>query len=411
MEVQSSNGHHNGNGVANGNGIANGNGVLHGNGVPAKQFKSDNGNRSKVTNFNAGPSKIDDSVLEKAKAEFMNYQNVGFGVMEMSHRSAEFAEIVNRAMKNIAELLDVPDNYKVLFLQGGATGQFSGVPLNLINRKPGRTADYIVTGTWSAKAAKEAEKYGSVNIVHEKLKKYTRVPEPHECTFNPEASYVYLCDNETVNGVEFPYVPDTGDVPLVADMSSNILSKPVDVKKYGVIVAGAQKNIGCAGVTLVIIREDLIGTAMKECPSVLDYKTMANANSLYNTPPSYSIYLLGLVLEWIKGCGGALAIGKRNAKKAQAVYSVIANSNGFYHCSVNEGNRSRMNVTFRIGGADGNPDLEAKFLSASKDAGMNGLKGHRSVGGMRASLYNAITESEAESLAAFMQSFYQENAN
>jgi len=402
MEVQSTtNGHH-----------ANGNGVATNGAIPAKQFKSsDNGNRSKVTNFNAGPSKIDDSVLEKAKAEFMNYQNVGFGVMEMSHRSAEFGEIVNRAMSNIKELYDIPDNYKVLFLQGGATGQFAGVPLNLLNLKPGKTADYIVTGTWSAKAAKEAEKYGTVNICHEKLKKYTRVPEPHELTLNPDASYVYICDNETVNGVEFPYVPDTGDVPLIADMSSNILSKPVDVKKYGAIIAGAQKNIGCAGVTLIIIREDLIGHAMKECPNILDYKTMAAAGSLYNTPPCYSIYMLGLVLEWIKSQGGALAIGKRNAKKSSTVYSAIENSNGFYCCSADAGNRSRMNVTFRIGGIDGNPELEAKFVKEAKDQGMNGLKGHRSVGGMRASLYNAITEHEAESLANFMKTFYEQNSN
>uniref|UniRef100_H2ZHN0 phosphoserine transaminase n=1 Tax=Ciona savignyi TaxID=51511 RepID=H2ZHN0_CIOSA len=317
-----------------------------------------------VINFNPGPAKVDPTVMAQAQKELLNYRNLGFGVLEMSHRSAEFIDIVDKAKTNLKELLNIPDNYKIIFLQGGATGQFSAVPLNLLNLSPDCTADYVVTGTWSAKAAKEAEKYGKINIVHPKLKKYTSIPAEDSWQLNPNAAYVYYCDNETVNGVEFHFVPDTGNVPIVADMSSNILSKPVDVSKFGVIIAGAQKNIGCAGVTLVIIREDLIGHQMKECPAVLDYKLQTDMNSLYNTPPSYSIYLTGLVLQWIKNTGGVTAMSRKCAAKSQLIYSVINNSNGFY----------------------------------------------QSVGGIRASLYNAVTVEETQQLADLMLSFQQEHA-
>lgn len=390
----------NGNGVANGNGIANGtNGITNG--------TSPLTCRQNTINFNPGPSKIDDEVLLKAQSELLSYQQLGLGVMEMSHRSAEFLSIINEAQQNVKELLDVPDNYKILFLQGGATGQFSAVAMNFMSLKESNSADYFVTGTWSNKAVKEAAKYGNVNIVHPKLEKYNRIPDRSEWNLNPEASYVYYCDNETVDGVEFPFIPDTGDVPLVADMSSNILSRPFDVTKFGAIIGGAQKNIGCAGVTIAIIREDLIGKAMKICPAILDYKLMADMNSLYNTPPSYSIYLMGLVLKWIKGCGGAVAMAKRNLTKSQLVYNTIAQSNGFYCCAVKDGHRSRMNVTFRIGG--GNKELETMFVEQTKKAGMTGLKGHRSVGGIRASLYNAVTVQEVESLVSFMKEFQEQN--
>merc|ERR1719431_412782 len=358
-------------------------------------------------NFNPGPSKIDDSVLLKAHSELLSYQNLGLGVMEMSHRSAEFMSINNEAQQCIRDLLDVPDNYKILFMQGGATGQFSAIAMNLMGLKKSNSADYFVTGTWSNKAVKEAGKYGTVNIVHPKLDSYNQIPDQSSWKLNPDASYVYYCDNETVDGVEFPFIPNTGDVPLVADMSSNILSRPFDVTKFGAIIAGAQKNIGCAGVTLVIIREDLIGHAMGICPAVLDYQQLAGANSLYNTPPSYSIYLMGLVLQWIKSCGGAVAMAKRNINKSQLLYQTINNSSGFYSCPVIEGCRSRMNVTFRIGG--GNKELEAMFVEQTKKAGMVGLKGHRSVGGIRASLYNAVTLQEVESLVSFMKDFQEQN--
>jgi len=397
--------HANGNGLtANGeaNGISNGvsNGVAP-NAAPGYSF------RQNVINFNPGPSKIDDSVLLKAQGELLSYQQLGLGVMEMSHRSAEFLSINNVAQQDIRELLDVPDNYKVLFLQGGATGQFSAIAMNLMGLKESQSADYFVTGTWSNKAVKEAAKYGTVNVVHPKLDKFTQIPDKSEWNLNPKASYVYYCDNETVDGVEFPFIPDTGDVPLVADMSSNILSRPFDVTKFGAIIAGAQKNIGCAGVTIAIIRDDLLGKSMSICPAVLDYAVQAGMNSLYNTPPAYSIYLMGLVLKWIKGCGGAAAMAKRNLTKSQLLYSTIEQSNGFYCCPVKDGNRSRMNVTFRIGG--GNPELEAAFVEQTKKAGMVGLKGHRSVGGIRASLYNAVTPKEVETLVEFMKEFQDQN--
>ncbi|XP_066470692.1 phosphoserine aminotransferase [Tiliqua scincoides] len=358
-----------------------------------------------VANFGAGPAKLPQAVLLEAQKELVDYKNLGISVLEMSHRSSDFSKIIKATENGLRELLNIPANYKVLFLQGGGSGQFSGIPLNLIGLKEARCADYVVTGAWSAKAAKEAEKYAKVNLVHPKLSSYTKIPDPSTWNLNPDASYVYYCANETVHGVEFDFVPDVGKSVLVCDMSSNFLSRPVDVSKFGVIIAGAQKNAGCAGVTAVIVREDLIGFALKECPIVLDYKVQAENGSLYNTPPCFSIYIMGLVLEWIKKNGGVAAMDKLSQIKSQMVYDIIDKSNGFYECPVERKNRSRMNVPFRIGSIKGDEALEKKFLDKAVEQNMLSLKGHRSVGGIRASLYNAVTIEDVEKLAAFMRSF------
>ncbi|XP_067424839.1 phosphoserine aminotransferase [Emydura macquarii macquarii] len=360
-----------------------------------------------VVNFGAGPAKLPRSVLLDAQKELVDYKGLGISVLEMSHRTSDFSKIINTAENLLRELLNIPENYKVLFLQGGGSGQFSAVPLNLIGLKEGRCADYVVTGAWSAKAAKEAEKYAKVNIVHPKLGSYTKIPDTSSWNLNLDASYVYYCANETVHGVEFDFVPDVRGAVLVCDMSSNFLSRPVDVSKFGVIFAGAQKNIGCAGVTVVIVREDLLGFALKECPIVLDYKVQAGNGSLYNTPPCYSIYIMSLVLEWIKNNGGAAAMDKLSFIKSQMIYDIIDKSNGFYVCPVEKKNRSRMNVPFRIANSKGDETLEKKFLDKAVELNMISLKGHRSVGGIRASLYNAVTIEDVQKLATFMRSFMQ----
>lgn len=360
----------------------------------------------RVINFSAGPSKLPRKVLQTAQKEMLNYNNTGISVMELSHRSADFTKIINTAERNVRELLNVPDNYKVIFKQGGGTGQFSAVPLNLMNLRPECKADYIITGSWSAKAAIEAEKYGKVNRVVPKLESYTTIPDSSQWTLSPEASYVYYCANETIHGVEFEDIPDTNGIPLVCDMSSNILSRPIDVSKFGLIFAGAQKNMGCAGVTLVIIREDLLGKAKPECPVTLDYKIQVGNNSLYNTAPTYNIYILGLVLQWVKDEGGVEKMEENSKLKSQAVYEAIQKSNGFYRATVDPHCRSRMNIPFRIGGPDGDEALEKKFLEEASKRGMIQLKGHRSVGGIRASLYNALSLEEANLLVSFMQEFY-----
>ncbi|XP_014428810.1 phosphoserine aminotransferase isoform X2 [Pelodiscus sinensis] len=325
----------------------------------------------------------------------------------MSHRTSDFLKIINSAETLLRELLNIPENYKVIFLQGGGSGQFSAIPLNLIGLKERRCADYVVTGAWSAKAAKEAEKYAKVNIVHPKLGSYTKIPDTSSWNLNQDASYVYYCANETVHGVEFDFVPDVRGAVLVCDMSSNFLSKPVDVSKFGLIFAGAQKNAGCAGVVVVIVREDLLGFALKECPIVLDYKVQAGNGSLYNTPPCYSIYIMSLVLEWIKNNGGAAAMDKLSSIKSHMIYDIIDSSSGFYVCPVEKKSRSRMNIPFRIGNVNGDEALEKKFLDKAVELNMISLKGHRSVGGIRASLYNAVTIEDVQKLAAFMRSFMQ----
>ncbi|XP_059825756.1 phosphoserine aminotransferase-like [Hypanus sabinus] len=365
--------------------------------------------RKHVINFAAGPSKLPRPVLLQAQKELLDYNGLGISVLEMSHRSADFLKIVNTAENDLRELLKIPENYKVIFLQGGGSGQFSAVPLNLIGLKEGRCADYIVTGNFSAIAAKEAEKYGKVNIVHPKPDAYRSIPDPHCWNLNPNASYVYYCANETVHGVEFSFIPDTKGTVLVCDMSSNFLSKPVDVSKFGLIFAGAQKNIGCAGVTVIIIREDLLGYALKECPVVFDYKVQVSCNSLYNTPASYSIYIMGLVLQWSKSSGGVEAMEKNSATKSKLIYDIIDGSSGFYVCLTDSMCRSRMNIPLRIGNASGDGILEKEFLDQAAKNNMISLKGHRSVGGIRISLYNAVTMEEAQRLADFMINFMKEH--
>ncbi|XP_068452367.1 phosphoserine aminotransferase [Clinocottus analis] len=365
--------------------------------------------QKQIINFGAGPAKLPQSVLLQAQKEFLNYGGLGVSVLEMSHRSADFNKIINKTVSLMRELLNIPDNYKVMFLQGGGSGQFSAVPLNLIGLKEDRCADYLVTGTWSEKAAQEAAKYGKVNIVHPKLDRYTKIPDPSSWTLNPSASYVYYCCNETVHGVEYDFTPETNGAILVSDMSSNFLSRPVDVSKFGLIFAGAQKNVGCAGVTVVIVREDLLGHALKECPIVLDYKVQAEMNSLYNTPPCFSIYIMGLVLEWIKNKGGSAAMETLNKQKSSMIYDLINSSNGFYECPVDVACRSRMNVPFRVGKKEGDEALEKEFLDGAAKRGMISLKGHRSVGGIRASLYNAVTVDDTEALATFMKEFLKEH--
>ncbi|MCJ8746729.1 hypothetical protein PDJAM_G00145250 [Pangasius djambal] len=358
-----------------------------------------------VLNFSPGPAKLPQPVLVQAQRELLNYDGLGISVLEMSHRTSDFSKIINSAETLLRELLNIPDNYKVLFLQGGGTGQFSAVALNLMGLKEDRCADYIVTGTWSAKAAKEAEKYGKVNVVHPKVTRYTGIPDSSSWSLNPSASYVYYCCNETVHGIEFNFIPDTKGVILVSDMSSNFLSRPVDVSKFGLIFAGAQKNIGSAGVTLVIVREDLLGKALKECPVVFDYKVQAENNSLHNTPPCYSIYIVKLVLEWIKKSGGTDVMDKLSKQKSSLIYDIINSSKGFYSCPIDAECRSRMNIPFRIGNSDGDEALEKQFLEGASKLGMISLKGHRSVGGIRASLYNAVTVEDTQALAAYMKEF------
>lgn len=361
----------------------------------------------RVTNFAAGPSALPVKVLETAQAEMLNFQGTGMGLMELSHRSKAFDAVITGAEAKLRSLMKIPDNYKVIFMQGGGTTQFSCVALNLLGPPSADgappTADYIVTGTWSEKAATEAEKYGKINRVFQPLPKYTTIPAPSTWTLNPKASYVYYCANETVNGVEFSYVPETGDVPLVADMSSNILTRAIDVSKFGLIYAGAQKNIGCTGVTIVIVRDDLLGKAQPICPLMFDYKIMAGKGSMYNTPPTWSIYIASLVFSYMEECGGLTEYEKRSAAKSAALYSEVDASDGFYTAPVEPAARSRVNVPFQIRG--GAKELEAKFMEEAGAAGMVQLAGHRSVGGLRASLYNALAVADAEKLKTFMADF------
>lgn len=349
-------------------------------------------------NFGAGPAKLPREVMCKVQRDFLNYENSGISVVEMSHRSAEYEKINNDAQKELRSLLNVPDNYKILFLQGGGTGIFAAVAMNLMGRTG--SADYFVTGSWSSKAAKEASKYGKVNLVLPKTDVHTGVPDQSTWKLDPQASYVYYCANETIHGVEFPFIPEV-DVPLVADMSSNILSRPVDVSKFGVIYAAAQKNIGPAGVTLVIIREDLLSNSLPICPLILDFTVMAKDNSLHNTPPTFGVYVMGLVFKWVREQGGVEEMERRAKLKSELIYSTIENSGGFYFTSVKADYRSRMNVPFRIK----NNELEPEFLKEAKNLKMIQLKGHRLVGGIRASLYNAITMEETQAFKKFMEDF------
>lgn len=359
----------------------------------------------KVLNFGSGPAKLPQPVLIQAQRELLDYNGLGISVLEMSHRSSEYSHIITSADSLLRELLNIPENYKILFMPGGGTGQFSAVALNLMGLKEDRCADYIVTGNFSAKAAKEGEKYGKVNVVLPKVDRYTGIPDSSSWSLNPSASYVYYCCNETVHGIEFNFIPDTKGVILVSDMSSNFLSRPIDVSKFGLIFAGAQKNVGAAGVTVVIVREDLLGKAFKECPTILDYTVHAENNSLYNTPPTYSIYIVKLILEWLKNNGGIDTMKQVNKQKSSMIYDIINSSNGFYSCQIDEACRSCMNIPFRIGNIEGDAALEQQFLEGASKLRMLSLKGHRSVGGIRVSLYNAVTVEETQALAAYMKEF------
>ena len=354
---------------------------------------------TRVYNFSAGPAMLPEEVLQQAREEMLDWQGSGMSVMEMSHRGKEFMSIAEQAEADLRELMDIPDNYKVLFLQGGASSQFAMVPMNLLRGKA--KADYINTGAWSRKAIAEAKCFCEVNIAgSSEAEKFTTVPAQADLQLSGDAAYVHYTPNETIGGVEFPYVPETGEVPLVADMSSTILSRPIDVSKYGVIYAGAQKNIGPAGLTIVIVREDLIGETVAGTPTMFDYKTHAEAGSMYNTPPTYAWYLAGLVFQWLKRKGGLAAMAEVNKRKAGKLYAAIDDS-AFYANPVDPACRSWMNVPFTLA----NPDLDATFLEEAKAAGLATLKGHRSVGGMRASIYNAMPEAGVDALIDFMADF------
>ncbi|RMG66822.1 MAG: 3-phosphoserine/phosphohydroxythreonine transaminase [Nitrospirae bacterium] len=356
---------------------------------------------SRVYNFSAGPAMLPEEVIQRAASEMADYRGTGMSVMEMSHRSKEFVSIAEKAEADLREILNVPENYKVLFLQGGASSQFAMVPMNLLRGKT--TADYINTGYWSKKAIAEAKRFCEVNIAaSSEDTNFTTIPPRDSWNLNPDAAYVHYTPNETIGGVEFHDIPDVGDVPLVADMSSTILSRPIDVSRFGVIYAGAQKNIGPAGITLVIVREDLIGETIKNTPTMFDYATHAKANSMYNTPPTYSWYIAGLVFEWIKQKGGLESMAEINRRKAEKLYSYI-DSSEFYNNPVEPSCRSWMNVPFTLK----NPELDSKFLELAKEAGLVNLKGHRSVGGMRASIYNAMPEEGVDALIDFMKDFEQ----
>ncbi|KAK5649844.1 hypothetical protein RI129_000873 [Pyrocoelia pectoralis] len=356
-------------------------------------------------NFGAGPAKLPLEVLEEVQNELLSYVSSGMSIMEMSHRSKEYVKINRDAQAAIRELLNVPDNYKVLFIQGGGTGAFAAVALNLLNRTG--TADYCVTGTWSSKAAKEAAKYGEVRLAFPVPKKLGQIPDQSTWTLNPKASYVYYCANETVDGVQFHFIPETNGVPLVTDMSSSIMTEQLDVSKFGCIFGGAQKNIGPAGVTVVIIREDLLGNAMKVCPSVFDFTNVNKESSIHNTPATFSVYVMERVFQWIKRNGGVAAMEQQAIAKSKLLYTTIENSNNFYSCPIDRIARSRMNIPFRVGGENGDEKLEKLFLEETEKLRMFQLQGHRSVGGMRASLYNAVTYEDVETLVNYMKEFQQ----
>ena len=356
----------------------------------------------RIYNFSAGPSMLPESVLEQAAKEMLNYNDSGMSVMEMSHRSPVYQAIIDTAEADLRKLMNIPDNYKVLFLQGGATQQFAAVPLNLMN-KNGK-ADYIVSGQFSKKAAEEAAKFGEVNIIAtSKDRNFAYIPKVE--SFSPDADYVHICYNNTIFGTCYDYIPETGDIPLVADMSSGILSRPIDVSKFGLIYAGAQKNMGPSGLTVVIVREDLLGNARENIPVMLNYTVQAENGSMYNTPPCYSIYVAGLVFKWLLATGGLEEREKINVKKANILYDYLDNSK-LFKATADKEVRSLMNVCFVTGDAD----KDKAFVSAASKAGFVNLKGHRVVGGMRASIYNAMPVEGVEKLVQFMADYEKENA-
>ncbi len=358
---------------------------------------------SRVFNFSAGPAMIPQAVLEKAQSEMLDWNGTGMSTMEMSHRGKDYMSIAEKAMTDLREVMAIPDTHEVLFLQGGASSQFAMVPMNLLRGK--KTADYINTGAWSKKAIAEAKKYCDVNIAASTEEgKFSSAPSQAELKLNPDAAYVHYTPNETIGGVEFDYIPETNGVPLVADMSSTILSRPIDVSKFAVIYAGAQKNIGPAGLTVVIVRKDLIGETIDGTPSMFDYKTHADNDSMANTPPTYAWYLAGLVFAWLKEKGGLAKIAEINERKAGKLYAAIDGSD-FYGSPVAVNNRSWMNVPFTLKDAE----LDKVFLEEAAKQNLVTLKGHRSVGGMRASIYNAMPEEGVDALVAFMGEFAQKH--
>lgn len=355
---------------------------------------------SSIYNFCAGPAMLPTAVMARAQSEFINWNNTGCSVMELSHRGSEFMQLASEAEADLRELLNIPDNYKVLFCHGGGRGQFSAVPLNLL--KQGQSADYIVTGSWSKAAVTEAKKYGDIRVIDAAIEHdgEKQALAPEHWNINPQAAYVHYCPNETVDGIEIFEVPDTGDVPLVADMSSTILSRPIDVSKFGLIYAGAQKNIGPSGLTIVIVRDDLIGQQQGVTPVILDYKVTADNDSMFNTPPTYAWYLASLVFKWLKELGGVEMMAKINQDKAQHLYHYI-DSSDFYYNNIAIQNRSTMNIPFFLN----DESLNSDFLAQAKAAGLLALKGHRIVGGMRASIYNAMPLEGVQALVNFMQQF------
>ncbi len=359
---------------------------------------------SRVYNFSAGPAMLPEAVLRQAREEMLDWQGSGMSVMEMSHRGREFISIAGRAENDLRELLAIPDNYKVLFLQGGASAQFAMVPLNLL--RGASSADYINTGQWSKKAIAEAKRFCTVNVAAtSEADNFTRIPPVADWRLDVEAAYVHYTPNETIGGVEFHWIPETSGVPLVADMSSTLMSRPVDISRYGLIYAGAQKNIGPAGLAIVIVRDDLMGQVQAGSPTMYDYRVHADSGSMYNTPPTYSWYLAGMVFDWLKQQGGLEAMGVLNRRKAERLYTLI-DASDFYHNPVDPACRSWMNIPFTL------PDaaLDGAFLETAAKAGLVNLKGHRSVGGMRASIYNAMPEEGVAALADFMIDFEKHRA-
>jgi phosphoserine aminotransferase len=358
---------------------------------------------TRVFNFSAGPAALPEPVLRRAAEEMLDWHGSGMSVMEMSHRGKEFIGIAAKAEADLRELLAVPSNYKVLFMQGGAIGENAIVPMNLLRGKT--SIDFVDTGEWSKKSIKEAKKYAAVNVAASAADTgYDRVPARAQWKLDANAAYVHICSNETIGGVEYHFTPDVGEVPLVADMSSHILSRPVDVSKYGLIYAGAQKNIGPAGLTIVIVRDDLIGQALPITPSAFDFKTVAENESMYNTPPTYAIYIAGLVFEWLKERGGLAAMAEHNRRKAAVLYDFLG-STSFYKSPVQADCRSLMNVPFKLK----DEALDAAFLKGAEARAMLQLKGHRSVGGMRASIYNAMPIEGVQTLVAYMKEFEARN--
>ena len=354
---------------------------------------------ARIHNFSAGPAVLPLPVLEEAQRDLISLPGIGMSVMEISHRSKTFESLLNRAIEDIRALAGIPASYKILMLQGGATLQFSMVPMNLLGA--GASADYIDTGSWSDKAIKEAKKIGTVNIAAStKTDSYTRIPAQHELKLTPGAAYAHITTNNTIEGTEWKVLPDVGDAPLVADASSNMFSGPIDISRFGLIYSGAQKNLGPSGVTLVIIREDLLARSSDTLPVMLNYKVHAENNSLHNTPNTFGIYILGLTVKWLRSLGGLQAIAAINQRKAGKIYAEIDRT-GFYRGTARKDNRSLMNVTFRLA----TEELEKMFAKESTAAGLDGLKGHRSVGGMRASIYNAFPEEGVEALVQFMREF------